>query len=122
MTLVARKLAMHEQQHNVMPSLVHGDLWTGNVSIVRDTKEALIFDPATYYGDREVDLAMSECFGQLPASFYKGYHDAWPIPPGYVEERRIIYNLYHILNHGALFGGGYYGQAQSMMDSILRQG
>jgi fructosamine-3-kinase len=113
-------LQEHEIEHDLVPSLVHGDLWTGNVAVLRNDGEAAIFDPATYYGDREVDLAMSELFGRLPRSFYRAYETAWPVPPGYREKRREIYNLYHILNHGALFGGGYYDQAQSMIRAILR--
>ncbi|KAF6003468.1 fructosamine 3 kinase [Cyanidiococcus yangmingshanensis] len=113
-------LQEHELEHDLVPSLVHGDLWTGNVAVLRSSNEAAIFDPATYYGDREVDLAMSELFGRLPRSFYRAYEAAWPIPSGYREKRREIYNLYNILNHGALFGGGYYDQAQSMIQSILR--
>jgi len=113
-------LQEHEIQHQVTPSLVHGDLWTGNVATLRNQNEVVIFDPATYYGDREVDLAMTELFGRLPRAFYQAYDASWPLPKGYREKRRVIYNLYHILNHGALFGGGYYDQAQSMIETILR--
>ncbi|KAK4534405.1 hypothetical protein CDCA_CDCA01G0430 [Cyanidium caldarium] len=117
---VKEVLAEHCTHHQVMPSLVHGDLWGGNVAVLSDSGEPVIYDPATYYGDREVDLAMSELFGRLPGPFYSAYHAVWPIPPGYQEARREIYNLYHILNHGALFGEGYYQQAESMVRSIMR--
>jgi fructosamine-3-kinase len=103
---------------SVKPSLVHGDLWSGNASIT-DVGEPTILDPATYYGDREVDLAMTELFGGFPAAFYRGYNQAWPLNSGY-ERRKILYNLYHILNHFNLFGGGYESQANRMIEQLLR--
>ena len=104
--------------HVPEPSLVHGDLWSGNASVTVDGTP-VILDPATYYGDREVDIAMSELFGRFPQPFYDGYNDAYPLEPGY-ETRKILYNLYHIINHFNLFGGGYAAQAQSMIDRLLR--
>lgn len=104
--------------HTPEPSLVHGDLWSGNASVTADGTP-VILDPATYYGDREVDIAMSELFGRFPDAFYKGYNDTYPLEPGY-ETRKTLYNLYHIINHFNLFGGGYGSQAQSMMDRLLR--
>ncbi|MEB3179758.1 MAG: fructosamine kinase family protein [Nostocaceae cyanobacterium] len=103
--------------HHPTPSLVHGDLWGGNASSTVDN-EPVIFDPATYYGDREVDLAMTELFGGFPAAFYRGYHEVYPIEAGY-ERRKTLYNLYHILNHFNLFGGGYASQANRMIAQIL---
>ena len=79
-----------------------------------------ILDPAVYYGDRETDLAMTELFGGFGSDFYRAYHDTWPLDPGY-EVRKTLYNLYHILNHLNLFGGGYASQAEHMIDSILAQ-
>lgn len=99
------------------PSLVHGDLWGGNASIT-SSGEPVIFDPATYFGDREVDIAMTELFGGFPAAFYRGYNQVWPLEAGY-ERRKILYNLYHILNHFNLFGGGYASQAERMMQQLL---
>jgi fructosamine-3-kinase len=99
------------------PSLVHGDLWSGNVGITT-LGEPVILDPATYYGHREVDLAMTELFGGFPAAFYRGYHQTWPLDRGY-SERKNIYNLYHILNHFNLFGGNYIHQAERMIREIL---
>lgn len=104
--------------HTPEPSLVHGDLWSGNAAVTADGTP-VILDPATYYGDREVDIAMSELFGRFPQPFYDGYHDAYPLDAGY-ENRKILYNLYHILNHFNLFGGGYASQAQSVIDRLLR--
>ncbi|HIK22806.1 MAG TPA: fructosamine kinase family protein [Thermosynechococcus sp. M3746_W2019_013] len=103
--------------HEPTPTLVHGDLWSGNAAFC-STGEPVIFDPASYYGDREVDLAMSELFGGFPAAFYEGYNATYPLTAGY-EQRKTIYNLYHILNHFNLFGGSYAAQAQSMIEQIL---
>jgi fructosamine-3-kinase len=99
------------------PSLVHGDLWSGNAAIAQ-SGEPVIFDPATYYGDREVDLAMTELFGSFPAEFYRGYNEVWALDAGY-KQRKTLYNLYHILNHFNLFGGGYESQANRMIEQIL---
>ena len=104
-------------QHQPHPSLVHGDLWSGNVAITVDG-EPVILDPATYWGDREVDLAMTELFGGFPAAFYRGYNDVFPLDAGY-QKRKTLYNLYHILNHFNLFGGGYASQANRMLQEIL---
>ena len=79
-----------------------------------------MFDPAPYYGDRETDLAMTELFGGFSSRFYQAYQSAWPLDPGY-KQRRILYNLYHVLNHLNLFGGSYLGQAQSMIDQLLAE-
>lgn len=104
--------------HDPQPSLVHGDLWSGNGSILR-SGEPVIFDPAAYYGDREVDLAMTELFGGFPPSFYQGYQQEWPLAAGY-DRRKPLYNLYHILNHFNLFGGSYEAQANGLIDRLLR--
>jgi fructosamine-3-kinase len=105
--------------HGPSPSLLHGDLWGGNLAFT-DDGDPVIYDPATYYGDREADLAMTELFGGFSPDFYAAYRDAWPLEPGY-ETRRTLYNLYHILNHLNLFGGGYGGQAQRMMERLLAE-
>ncbi len=86
-------------------SLLHGDLWSGNFMVTADGRAALI-DPAVYYGDRETDLAMTELFGGFDPRFYAAYRAAWPLEPGY-EERRELYNLYHLMNHLNLFGSSY---------------
>lgn len=105
--------------HHPQPSLVHGDLWSGNASVTVEG-EPVIFDPATYYGDREVDLAMTELFGRFPASFYHGYNAVWPLDSGY-ELRKNLYNLYHIINHFNLFGGSYESQANRTISQLLSQ-
>ena len=101
------------------PSLLHGDLWSGNYAYTDNGKPA-IFDPAVYFGDREADLAMTELFGSFGGDFYAAYENAWPVAPGY-KTRKTLYNLYHILNHFNLFGGGYASQAQGMMGSLLSE-
>jgi fructosamine-3-kinase len=101
------------------PSLLHGDLWSGNHGFLADGTP-VIFDPATYYGDRECDLAMTELFGGYGADFYAAYRKTWPLDAGY-EMRRDLYNLYHILNHANLFGGGYAQQAEAMMQRLLAE-
>ncbi len=111
--LIPELLAGYQPQ----PSLVHGDLWGGNAGVT-SAGEPVIFDPATYFGDREVDLAMTELFGGFPAQFYRGYNQVWPLDSGY-ERRKTLYNLYHILNHFNLFGGSYASQANQMINIIL---
>ncbi len=103
--------------HGPQPSLLHGDLWSGNLAFDAEGQPVL-FDPAVYYGDREADLAMTELFGGFGADFQAAYREAWPLDPGY-KVRRDLYNLYHILNHLNLFGAGYLGQAQGMIDRLL---
>jgi fructosamine-3-kinase len=100
-----------------LPSLVHGDLWSGNANVSRDGTP-IILDPATYYGDRETDLAMTELFGGFHTAFYNGYNEAWELDSGY-QHRKSIYNLYHVLNHFNLFGGGYANQAQAIIQQLI---
>ncbi len=95
------------------PSILHGDLWSGNF-IVDDRGEACLIDPAVYYGHREADLAMTRLFGGFEPAFYSAYAEAWPLAPGH-EDRLPIYQLYHILNHLNLFGGGYFGQSKRIL-------
>jgi len=102
--------------HHPRPSLLHGDLWLGNVGFV--DKEPVIFDPACYYGDRETDLAMTELFGQFPEEFYQGYQATFPLQKHY-EKRKPIYNFYHILNHANMFGGVYIDQAKASLQRLL---
>lgn len=101
------------------PSLLHGDLWSGNYSYASDG-QPVIFDPATYYGDREADIAMTELFGGFGRGFYDAYNDVWQMDAGY-SVRKTLYNLYHIINHFNLFGGGYLGQAESMASQLLSE-
>jgi protein-ribulosamine 3-kinase len=99
------------------PSLLHGDLWSGNAAMAGDG-EPVVYDPAVYFGDREADLAMTELFGGFPPSFYEAYRSEYPLDPGY-GRRKALYNLYHVLNHLNLFGGGYGAQAGRMIGNLL---
>jgi fructosamine-3-kinase len=101
------------------PSLLHGDLWSGNAA-VDPLGNPVIFDPACYFGDRETDIAMTELFGGFGAEFYTAYHATLPLDSGY-KTRKTLYNLYHILNHVHLFGSGYLRQATSMIEQLLAE-
>ena len=114
---VHQLLQEHSQSSNLQPCLVHGDLWSGNQAFTKEG-DACIYDPATYYGDREVDIAMTKLFGRNSNEFYQAYDSSWLRPKGW-EIRETIYNLYHVLNHYVLFGGSYANQAGRMMDQIL---
>ena len=106
--------------HQPEAALVHGDLWSGNAGLESAGRGAL-FDPAVHRADREVDLAMARLFGGFPAGFFAGYERSWPLPAGH-QQRRSLYNLYHLLNHANLFGGGYRQQAQQSIQALLGQG
>ena len=103
----------------VAPALLHGDLWGGNAG-VDGAGLPVIYDPAVYYGHREADLAMTELFGGFNADFYAAYREAFPLDAGY-PVRKQLYNLYHVLNHYNLFGGGYARQAEAMADRLLAE-
>ncbi|HRD88432.1 MAG TPA: fructosamine kinase family protein [Accumulibacter sp.] len=105
--------------HRPLPSLLHGDLWSGNAAL-DDAGRLALFDPAVYWGDRETDLAMSELFGGFPDSFHAAYREAWPLADGFAQ-RKLLYQLYHVLNHLNLFGGGYLHQAERMVGRLLAE-
>ncbi len=105
--------------HAPAASLLHGDLWGGNVGFLADGAPVL-FDPAAYFGDREADLAMTELFGGFPPVFYSAYREAAQLDRGYAV-RKELYNLYHVLNHANLFGGGYAAQAERMIERLLAE-
>jgi fructosamine-3-kinase len=98
-------------------SILHGDLWSGNWGADAQGRP-VIFDPAVYFGDHETDLAMMTLFGHPGRSFFAQYHDVFPIDDGFAV-RKTLYNLYHILNHFNLFGGGYAQQAEGMIAQLL---
>lgn len=101
------------------PSLLHGDLWGGNAAMAA-TGEPVLYDPAPYFGDRETDLAMTELFGGFSTQFRAAYEAVWPLDAGYGRRRRL-YQLYHLLNHAYLFGGGYVSQAEHCLRGLLAQ-
>ncbi len=103
--------------HTPEPSLLHGDLWSGNAGFLTDGTP-VIYDPATYYGDRETDIAFTEFFGGFPSSFYQAYQNEWPLEATY-DQRKDLYNLYHVLNHLNLFGRSYLTQAQTMIRQLI---
>ena len=103
--------------HGGNPSLCHGDLWSGNAMISKDA--CWLIDPAVYFADREVDLAMTEMFGGFTESFYRGYDDVFPRSDVYAD-KRPIYNLYHYLNHYNLFGVSYLNACEEILKSIPR--
>ena len=98
------------------PSLLHGDLWTGNVLVANDRISGFI-DPAIYYGHAEMDLAFSTLFGTFGEAFFTRYRQHRDIAPGFFETRRDLYNLYPLLVHVRLFGGSYAAQ----VDQIVRR-
>ena len=105
--------------HAPPASLLHGDLWSGNHAYAADGTP-VIFDPAVYYGDRETDIAMTELFGGFPDAFHRAYRADYPLDAGY-QVRKELYNLYHVLNHLNLFGGGYLPQAEAMIGRLLAE-
>jgi fructosamine-3-kinase len=97
------------------PSLIHGDLWSGNI-IVDKNSNAVLIDPAVYYGNREAEFGISTLFGgSIGAEFFRGYNESYPLSEGW-EERNKIYQFYHLLNHLNLFGKGYWPQIIEILD------
>lgn len=112
--LLTKLQALYIQE---IPSLVHGDLWSGNC-IMEDSGKPFVIDPAVYYGNREVDIAMSTLFGGFTSEFYIGYNDEFPLLEGW-KERLDIWNLYPLLVHLNLFGRAYLGQIESILKRFI---
>lgn len=106
-----QKVISFLNQHCSQPSLVHGDLWSGNVLFDAQADSngegrVWLIDPAVHFGDREVDIAMTELFGGFAHAFYHRYDQCFPLSAAY-PQKKVIYNLYHQLNHYNLFGQAY---------------
>ncbi len=114
---VKEKIKSELLNHKPINALVHGDLWSGNSGMDKNGK-GVIFDPASWWADNEVDIAMTKLFGGFRKEFYEEYHRIFPIKNGF-EKRIIIYNFYHILNHANMFGGGYLNQVEDYVKAIL---
>ena len=115
---VKEKIRSELINHKPINTLIHGDLWSGNSGIDKSGR-GVIFDPASWWADNEVDIAMTKLFGGFEKEFYEEYHKIFPIKKG-LENRIIIYNFYHILNHANMFGGSYFNQVQDYVNSILK--
>jgi fructosamine-3-kinase len=116
---LASQLSCFFSDYKPQASLLHGDLWSGNYSADKQG-QPVIYDPAIYYGDHEADLAMMELFGNPGKRFFSAYNEHFAIDMGY-QTRKMLYNLYHILNHFNLFGGSYASQAQNMINQLLAE-
>ena len=116
-TQVTEKIKSELLNHKPVNALVHGDLWSGNAGMDKSGR-GVIFDPASWWADNEVDIAMTKLFGGFRKEFYEEYHRIFPIKNGF-EKRIIIYNFYHILNHANMFGGGYLKQVKDYVKAIL---
>ena len=114
---VKEKIKSELLNHKPINALVHGDLWSGNAGMDKNGK-GVIFDPASWWADNEVDIAMTKLFGGFRKEFYEEYHRIFPIKNGF-EKRIIIYNFYHILNHANMFGGSYLNQVKDYVKAIL---
>ena len=107
---VVKELLSTQEQ----PSLLHGDLWSGNF-LINTRGDACLIDPAVYYGHHEAELAMCRLFGGFSADFYRAYEETFPLEQGF-QRRFPLYQLYHVLNHLNLFGRSYLGQVESILD------
>ena len=103
--------------HTPQPSFLHGDLWGGNAASI-EGDQPVVFDPASYYGDRETDIAFTHVFGGFSPGFYHAYQEAWPLPDDH-SRRQTTYNLYHMLNHLNLFGSGYLQSCHQAIEALL---
>ena len=113
---ISSKLVNYLNQHQPIACLVHGDLWSGNSFVQLDGK-GILLDPAAWWADREVDIAMTKMFGGYSEKFYKSYQEIWPLPVT-AKNRIEIYNFYHLLNHANLFGGSYCTQSLSFLSEL----
>ena len=115
--IIHEKIKSELSEHKPINTLVHGDLWLGNTGIDQNGR-GVIFDPACWWADSEVDIAMTKLFGGFGNEFYDEYHKIIPITKGFTK-RIIIYNFYHILNHANMFGGFYLNQVKDYVKKII---
>lgn len=108
------KIDLILEDSDEQPCLLHGDLWNGNFLCNKES-QAVLIDPAVYYGHREADLAMTKLFGGFPASFYEAYQEEYPLSEGW-EYREKLYKLYHVMNHLNLFGRAYLQETEQIID------
>jgi len=100
------------EEHRPVPSLVHGDIWSGNI-----IDGAFLIDPAVSFSDREIELAFMAVFGGIPQDMWNGYLETWPLADGW-QRRRHALQLHHLLVHVRLFGGGYLGMVEDRLDRL----
>ena len=105
-------------KHQPKPSLLHGNLWIENCANIDG--HTVTYDPACYWGDRECDLAFTELFEPFPHEFYENYHRTFPLEEGY-QARKIIYQLYHLLNFSSRFHGNYVALANKLVHDVLQR-
>ena len=115
---VEEKIKSELLNHKPINTFVHGDLWSGNIGVEKSGK-GVIFDPASWWADNEVDIAMTKLFGGFRKEFYEEYFKIFPKKEGF-EKRVIIYNFYHILNHANMFGTPYINQVKDYIKAILK--
>ncbi|XP_041673004.1 ketosamine-3-kinase [Cheilinus undulatus] len=111
------KIPQYFTDVEIVPALVHGDLWSGNVA--ECAEGPVIFDPASFYGHSEFELGIAAMFGGFNNAFYSAYHEKIPKAPGF-EKRNQLYQLFHYLNHWNHFGGGYRGSSVRIMKNLLK--
>ncbi|BGP15544.1 hypothetical protein JCM10213_001365 [Rhodosporidiobolus nylandii] len=106
---------------DIKPSILHGDLWSGNARFSENRNQPITFDPSSYYGHSEADLGITHMFGGFSTAFYKRYHELVPKtePAEEYEQRQQLYELYHHLNHALMFGGGYKSGAVRLIRGLL---
>jgi len=114
---IKTKIKDHLSDHDPMKSLIHGDLWSGNIS-TGNFEKGIIFDPSCWWADSEIDIAMTRLFGGFTDDFYNEYFKIIKKKNG-SNKRTIIYNFYHILNHANMFGGSYINQVNNYINMIL---
>ncbi|WP_392895259.1 fructosamine kinase family protein [Serratia ureilytica] len=114
---IVDRVYLRLQHHQPQPSLLHGNLWPGNCAMTANGP--ILFDPASYWGDRECDLAMLPLYPELPPQIYDGYQSVWPLGAGFIE-RQPLYQLYYLLNRSNLFGGQHLVAAQRAVEALLQ--